>query len=81
MRWNSQRNSLEDWGQAPTRLEPVVGIVRLKHLEDVRAISAQPLDGAGRPFGESIVLDSSPEGWVLPLGSSTTPWFAISVDR
>ena len=75
------RNSLESWGQAPTRLEPVVGAILLKDLDQARAITAQPLDGAGQPLGATIPAVSSPEGWTLTLGNSATPWLIVRVER
>ena len=81
MRWNEARNSLESWGQVPTRLEPVVGTILLKGLDQARAITAQPLDGAGQPLGTAIPAVSSPEGWTLPLGNAATPWLVVRVER
>ncbi len=46
--WNTNRTSLIQEGDAPTRIEPVLATLRLAGLEKARQVWAAPLDGAGR---------------------------------
>ena len=81
MVWNDKRTSLEKWGTAPTRIEPVQGKIILTGLDQAGGVRAQPLDGAGQPLGQTIALTKAAEGWVLELGKVATTSFAITVDR
>ena len=81
MVWNEKRTSLDKWGEAPTRIEPVQGKIILTGLDQAGGVSAQPLDGAGQPLGQTITLTRTAEGWVLELGTVATTSFAITVDR
>jgi len=81
MVWDEKRTTLEKWGTAPSRIEPVIGTVTLWGLKPARAVFAQPLDGAGRPLGQPLPLKQTAEGWTLALGQLTTPWFVIEVTR
>ncbi|MEI7807368.1 MAG: hypothetical protein WCJ07_02670 [Verrucomicrobiota bacterium] len=81
MVWNDKRTSLEKWGTAPTRIEPVQGKIILTGLDQAGGVRAQPLDGAGQPLGQTIALTKAAEGWVLELGAVATTSFAITVDR
>ena len=79
MEWNAKRTSLEKWGNAPARLEPLAGKVILQGLENAGAVTAQPLDGDGAPLGTSIKLICQSAGWVLELGQVVTPWYILTV--
>ena len=81
MMWNAKRTSLETWGTAPTRIEPVQGRIILTGLDQAREVRAQPLDGAGHPLGPSLALNRTSEGWVLALDPLATTSFTIAVDR
>jgi hypothetical protein len=81
MTWNAKRNSLEKWGAAPVRIEPVIGKVVLAALAPARELVAQPLDGDGQPLGRPIALKRDGGGWTLELGQPATPWFVITVSR
>jgi len=81
MVWNEKRTTLEKWGSAPSRIEPVVGVVTLCGLQSARGVLAQPLDGAGQPLGQPLALRPTADGWTLPLGQVVTPWFVIEVTR
>ncbi|HPA20959.1 MAG TPA: hypothetical protein PLU30_24635 [Verrucomicrobiae bacterium] len=81
MRWDEKRKSLANWGEAPTRIEPVTGNVVLRALDGASAIQAQPLDGAGRPLGPPIPATRSTDGWSLPLGSPPATWYVVTVQR
>lgn len=81
MVWNEQRTSLEKWGEAPVRIEPVTGRIMLTALAPAREIMAQPLDGAGQPLGQPLPLKRTGNDWSLELGRPATVWFVISVSR
>ena len=81
MEWNEKRTSLEKWGKAPVRLEPVEGKVILRGLEKATRVTAQPLDGDGAPLGDAIMLVNSNGAWSLDLGQPATPWYVLNVAR
>ena len=81
MRWNAARTSLEDWGQAPAEIEPVVGELSVRGLEGAVAVRFQPLDSAGRPLGAAIAARHAAEAWSISLGQPATTWYAIDVER
>lgn len=81
MVWNEKRTSLDKWGAAPARIEPVTGKIILTGLESVRAVAAQPLDGAGQPLGRPIGLKQAEGGWAFDLGQPPTTWFVVNVRR
>ncbi len=67
MVWNEQRTSLQSWGDAPTRIEPVTGRIHLTGIEKARSVIAVPLDGAGVATGTSIQAVRDGERWTLML--------------
>ncbi len=81
MAWDEKRRTLEKWGIAPVRIEPVTGKITLTGLKDVRSAVAQALDGAGRPHGAPVSLVRLTEGWGLSLGQPATTWYFITVAR
>ncbi|MBN2506964.1 MAG: hypothetical protein JXQ71_09745 [Verrucomicrobia bacterium] len=82
MVWNEKRTSLETWGKAPARIEPVAGRVFLRGLEAARELVAQPLDAAGEPMGPATVLTRAGRDWSLTLGQPrATPWQVLTVRR
>ncbi len=81
LQWNSSRTSLDNWGTPPTCIEPVAGTVVLHDLAVADSISAQPLDAAGHPAGDSIPLTANGTNWELPLGTPPTTWYALTVSR
>lgn len=81
MVWNENRTTLETWGKAPARIEPVLGRALLIRLEPAQALTAQPLDGAGEPMGQPRALVRTADGWSLDLGNPATPWHVITVKR
>jgi len=81
MVWNEQRTSLEKWGDAPVRIEPVTGRIILTSLAPARDVVAQPMDGAGQPLGRPLPLKRTGNDWSLDLGQPATVWFVISVSR
>jgi len=81
MQWDEKRKTLTNWGTAPTRIELVQGVVRLRQISNARSVIARPLDGAGQPTAAAIKAEKKGEVWELPLGSTPTVWFLIEVSR
>jgi hypothetical protein len=81
MQWNEKRTTLTDWGRAPACIEPVVGEIALRNLDAARAVTAQPLDGAGRVLGAAIQATASGREWTIPVGKPATTWYVIHVAR
>jgi hypothetical protein len=79
MQWNPRRSNLSEWGGSPTLIEPVVGRIILRNLDQAASVSAQPLDGAGQPMGEPIRVQKNAEGWSIPLGKIVTTWYEVTV--
>ncbi len=81
MTWNENKTSLENWGNAPARLEPLAGKLIFQGLEKASAVTAQPLDGDGAPLGAPIKLARANNTWTLDLGQPATPWYVLTVQR
>jgi hypothetical protein len=81
MQWNGMRINLSDWGGSPTLIEPVVGRVTLRGLDGAKSVSAQPLDGSGQPLGEPISASKDEAGWMISVGTPTTTWYQMTVQR
>lgn len=80
MQWlDETRTSLGDrWGQAPTRIEPVAGTLRLRGLGDTSQLTLQPLDEKGQPVGSALAFESSTEGKAIILpGNTPTLWYLV----
>jgi hypothetical protein len=82
MQWNATRTSLENWGKAPSRIEPVTGSVVLTGLQSGRTVTAQALDSSGAPRGALQELIPKDGGWSLDLGQQApTTWRLITIKR
>jgi hypothetical protein len=88
MRWlDDSRQSLGDnWGRAPTRIEPVAGAIALRGLEGAQRVALQPLDGCGQPMGEAQPferqVEEGAEHWGFALrGEPPTLWYLVAVER
>jgi hypothetical protein len=79
MTWAANRKTLDKWGTTPSCIERVKGTVLLRNLEQATAVTARPLDGAGRPLGPEVPAIRGADGWALPLGEHPTTWYFISV--
>lgn len=79
--WNVARTDVVAWGQAPTLVEPVTGTISLRNLHAARAVSVQPIDGAGQPLGPPIPAKAVGPDWKFQVGDPTTTWYQISVKR
>ena len=80
MQWNPRRSNLSLWGESPTLIEPVVGRIVLRGLENARKVSAQPLDGSGQPLGPAIEGIREAGGWRIAIGTAVTTWYALTVE-
>lgn len=82
MRWkDAARHTLgEAWGSAPTRIEPVRGVVTLRGLASAQSVTLQPLDPVGQPDGDAVPFMHSTQGICVSL-PGTTPWYVIDVVR
>lgn len=80
MIWNKRRTNADVWGTAPTRIESIKGWLLLKQIEGAVGMVVTPLDGAGRPLGETHgrLLES---GWEIPIGEIPTTTYLIKVIR
>jgi hypothetical protein len=79
--WNSAGTALTAWGTSPTLIDTVRGMIVLRALQGAKAVVLQPLDGAGQPQGAPISGKKNGDGWTLPLGSTTTTWYEVTVAR
>ncbi|KAB7646283.1 hypothetical protein [Polymorphobacter fuscus] len=80
-KWDERRAMLTDWGTAPTVIEPITGWIQLKDLEGAVGVSAQPLDGAGRPIGKAIGGKMIEPGWEIAVGTPATTSYLVTVER
>jgi hypothetical protein len=81
MQWNAGHTGLAAWGGSPTLIEPVTGHITLHGLAGATGVAAQPLDGSGQPLGPPIQAVPDGDGWVIPVGTPATTWYAVSVQR
>lgn len=81
MTWNKDRTSLSDWGSPPTVIEPVRGEVIIRNIEPSQRIDTIGLDGAGKPLGDSLNVQSVGGGFILPIGEQTTTWYLVRIQR
>jgi hypothetical protein len=78
--WNPRRTMFEDWGAAPTRIEPIKGWLTLKQIDGAVGMVVTPLDGAGKPLGE-IRGHRLEAGWEIPIGDPATTNYLIRIIR
>lgn len=84
MRWtDATRRSVGDqWGQSPTRIEPVSGTLTLRNLHGAKRVTIQALDDYGQPVGEAHALSEADGEWKLSLPiTPTTIWQILHVER
>ncbi len=84
MKWlDETRRSLgEEWGAAPTRIEPVTGSLVLHGIRGATALQLQPLDASGQPLGPARSFAKGGTGWTVTLaGDPATPWYVIEIQR
>lgn len=83
MLWTDEsRTSLTEWGEAPTRIEPVTGHLALKNLEDATAVRIQRLDERGQVQGEAREAAREEDTFVFKLREEdASVWHLITIDH
>jgi hypothetical protein len=81
LKWNEAHTRTANQGESPSLIEPVTGTVTLRNLQGAKSVTAQALDGAGRPLGEPMSAHKTAAGWTLTLGEPVTTWYTIRVTR
>ena len=84
MRWtDATRRSVGDqWGHAPTRVEPVAGTLTLRGLHGATRVTAQAIDDYGQPTGEAHLFAEANGEWTLQLPlTPATVWQLVRVER
>jgi hypothetical protein len=79
--WNSAETDVTAWGESPTLVEQVRGTIMLRKLQGARAVTLQPIDGAGQPLGLSVHATASGDGWKVLVGTPATTWYEVTVAR
>ena len=80
-KWEEDRRFIVEWGTAPTVIEPVSGMIKLRNLEGAQAVEAQPMDGGGKALGRPIQARKVGDGFEITAGSPATTWYLIKVIR
>jgi hypothetical protein len=83
MQWlDAARQSLgANWGEEPTRIEPVSARVMLRNL-NARQATLSPLDSSGQPVGAAIPLTGTDDAFEVALPMATpTLWYLITLVR
>jgi hypothetical protein len=79
--WNTARTDVVAWGESPTLIEQVTGTISLRNLHAAHAVIVQPIDGAGQPLGPPSQAKSNGAAWNFQVGTPTTTWYQITVER
>ncbi|WP_311270658.1 hypothetical protein [Sphingobium sp. WCS2017Hpa-17] len=79
--WNDRHAMLDIWGTAPTWIEPVRGWLTLRDLDGALAVTATPLDGAGKPNGPDIRARMLENGWEIPVGTPAATSYLVRIAR
>jgi hypothetical protein len=62
-------------------IEQVKGTLTLRRLNGARAVTLQPIDGAGQPEGPALAATKKGDEWVIELGRPVTTWYEIQIQR
>jgi hypothetical protein len=81
LRWQADRQTLEQWGTGPTVIEPVCGAVRLQGLGRVAAIHVTPLSPTGKRLAGQPTVDHEGETWTLGLKEPSATWYLLELER
>jgi hypothetical protein len=81
MTWDATRTHTARQGRSPSLIEPVTGQIILRNLNSVTAVSATPLDGAGKALCDPVTAKRTLRGWQIPVGEPATTWYLVSVSR
>ncbi len=80
MKWlDDTRHSLgEQWGEAPTRVEPVSGTLILRNLQKADKVILKPLDNCGQPVGKGMPFTQEDGAWRIALSDEmATLWYLV----
>ena len=78
MQWNDKHDSLVEWGNAPTLIEPITGTILLRNMnKKITHIKVVPLDGSGKATGEPVQAKKVDGIWRIPIGAVPTPWYLV----
>jgi hypothetical protein len=85
MKWldDTRRSLGENWGEPPTRVEPVTGRLEMQNLKNAEDIILKPLDEYGQPIDEVQHFNCSDENvWSVYLKAELAkPWYVIQVKK
>ena len=82
MKLNETRTALLDWGEEPTKIEPVIACLTLIGLANAKAVTVQPLDGCGQPLGIPAQATLTDDGFTTTLtGDPPTIWYEVRVQH
>ncbi|MDX9753021.1 MAG: hypothetical protein RBU29_03620 [bacterium] len=76
-KWNENRTTLEQWGEAPMQYEIVTGTLHFNNRDQEKPVWITPLDGAGRALGPRTQGEYQNGQWHLPIGNYPTLWYLI----
>lgn len=79
--WDARRRTLVRGGTPPACIEPVVGAIVLRGLLEAKELRVQPLDGVGRPLGQTRFPTRHGDDWHVALSEPATTWYLITVSR
>ena len=79
--WDADGTGLEEWGAAPTVIEPVRGRVILRGLAPAARVEVTALDSGGRATSTTRPAVRTDGGWEVALGPEPTVWFVVEVVR
>jgi hypothetical protein len=79
MVWDSEHTELLDWGQSPSLIEPVVGTITLRNLQEAKGVQVRALDGSGQPLGPPIRAMQQGGDWQFSIGTVVTTWYEVTV--
>ncbi len=81
MVWNESRTRTKNSGKAPSMIEPVIGKIILRNLNQAKTVSVKALDAAGQAIGEPIAGKLTEDAWEVEIGAPATTWYEVSVGR
>ena len=81
MKWNKDRTSLQNWGKLPVLIETVKGTVTLHNLKGAKTVTATSLSPTGKPLAEVKTEKTYPDTFDISIGSTTTTWYLVTIQR
>ncbi|MDD2600247.1 MAG: cellulase family glycosylhydrolase [Kiritimatiellae bacterium] len=83
MLWDDQRKGLEEWGIAPTQIQPVTGSITLRDFKGVKNMVVKPLTAAGKPAGAPALtlMSEFPGEATFSTGSPAATMWLVEIVR